>query len=79
MKVFPKIVRQGGRLLAIAGVLSLAPIAFNDAGALSLTNACADGTCCFEVLSVCNIGGGDIDNRFKKACDGPCSEACPPQ
>ena len=39
--------------------------------------ACADGTCCSERNSVCNIGGDDQPDKYKKACDGSCFEACP--
>lgn len=42
----------------------------------TVKDACADGTCCYEYNSICNIGAGDNPNYYKKACDGPCATRC---
>lgn len=55
---------------------TLSPVAF-DGGKIQVNEACADGTCCRELFSLCNIGGDDNPDRYKKACDGPCAKACP--
>lgn len=53
------------------------PLGFPGAGEMGWQEACADGTCCPEHQSICNIGGGDNPNYYKKACDGSCYQACP--
>lgn len=43
---------------------------------LGIQELCAEGTCCPEEDSVCNIGGDDQQDKYKKACDGSCKEIC---
>lgn len=63
-------------LLALpAFTLAMAPLTF-DGKTVQVAEVCADGTCCRELLSICNIGGGDNHDYYKKACDGSCSQAC---
>ena len=68
-----------GPVLKIAlpvGALLMAPVIIAN-GKLQANEACADGTCCAEQFSICNIGAGDNQHYYKKACDGPCAQKCP--
>jgi hypothetical protein len=67
--------RALARRLVGLSLLVLAATAISSTS-YTVKDACADGTCCWEVTSICNIGGTDQYSYYKKACDGSCTVAC---
>jgi hypothetical protein len=56
-------------------LMVLAAVALSSTS-FTVKDACADGTCCYEYRSICNIGGADNPDYYKKACDGSCTVRC---
>jgi hypothetical protein len=63
--------RSNRRILFAVVVLAALPFAVAG-NSVRIQQACAEGTCCPEYQSICNIGGGDHINYYKKAGDGSC-------
>ena len=61
-------------LLSSTAGLTLAPAPDGATGAIGVSDACATGTCCREVGSLCGINGNDVfvDNYYKTtgSCQG---------
>ena len=62
------------RLGAIAGGLMALPLTINSSGGVAFNEAVCEqqvGTCCRQLDSICNAGGGDHTNHYYKE-SGPC-------
>jgi len=62
------------RIILVMSVLVLAlgaPVAYSQEDGFTFNDACAEGTCCPEEKSICNIGGGDHTDYYKKV-EGSC-------
>lgn len=57
---------KGLKIGAATLVLAAVPAGFTTANGVQVDGLCADGTCCEERRSICNIGGGDNMDYYKK-------------
>lgn len=53
-------------------VLAAIPMGFSSAGAVEVDGLCAEGICCEEKRSICNVGGPDQSDHYKSTT-GKCS------
>ncbi len=64
--------RLGQWILGIALLAAVTlPLTFKPRTGFDLNRGCAEGTCCPEYRSICNIGGDDHTNYYKKS-EGSC-------
>ncbi len=73
------------RAAPITALFVLTPLGVTSRGEVAVTRGCAQellpstggggdgGTCCPERRSICNIGGGDNLNYYKRRADGSCN------
>lgn len=66
MKTLPRLT-----LAAVLFITAAVPLTVSPGRGLELNGLCADGTCCPERRSICNIGGGDHTDYYRKA-EGSC-------
>ena len=64
------------RALSLAAILAAAPLTISSAHGIQVSKACSQtelltGTCCREMNSICNAGGGDNPGYYYKS-EGPC-------
>lgn len=64
------------RRLKLAGLavgLLLVPVSFSPQSGLQASQACADGTCCYEAGSICGLNGTNYTNYYYLS-SGSCKE-----
>jgi len=70
------------RAAPVVAIFVLTPLGVTSRGEVAVTRGCAQellptggdgGTCCPERRSICNIGGGDNLNYYKRRADGSCN------
>lgn len=67
-----KLIRRVTMAAAVVGLL--VPVTVSPNQGIDANDACANGTCCRELLSACNIDGNTTTHHYQDA-DGVCGES----
>jgi hypothetical protein len=67
MKALPRLT-----LAAVLFITAAVPLTVSPGRGLELNGLCADGTCCPERRSICNIGGSDDHTDYYRKAEGSC-------